>query len=274
MDDQASWYEDVSSRRDQAACNVQPPLAIRLLRALQSHPSIRRRFQKLLNRIPFNASKVQPLFIDWTLDDEVLEMIEQFEVSQLRFSHTDLEPEMIIDVGASCGLSSHTLLSQAPAAKLRAFEPRPDAVRRWLRRMQRLGDKAEIRQAAVGAIDGLATFHEAGVGSSTITARREGSSVPVVSIDQLISEAAAAGLILKIDVEGAERDLLPRWAPLLGKRSVLLVETHHPLSEVQSYSEPLRERGFRWSLLRLREMPQYGGPFADWLVLGPEIRFR
>lgn len=230
----------------------------------------------MLNRIPFRMSydgfSIPPLYIDWTADDEVLEMIEQLETSQLRFSHTTIQPQLIIDVGASCGLSSHVLLGQSPEATLVAFEPRTDAVRRWRGRMRRFGARAEIHQAAIGITSGSVDLEDRGVGSTTGPAQSTKTSVPLMTIDALLG--SESDLVLKLDVEGAERELLPAWAPFLRQNSVLLLETHHDLAEVRRYSEPLRNSGFRWHLLRYRELPQYGGPFAEWLVLGPGITFR
>ena len=83
-----------------------------------------------------------------------------------------------------------------------------------------------------------------------------------------------AKLVLKIDIEGEEKNLLPKIVSRLPGSCVILLETHQPLEEVKSYANRSLQAGFQWNLLRYREMPEFGGPFADWILTGPSVRFR
>jgi FkbM family methyltransferase len=210
------------------------------------------------------------MFIDWRYDDELLELAEAIDASHLLFLHMDFSPRLVIDIGASCGISSFLLLAQASGGTMVSYEPRPDAFERLERRMRPFRQRVRPLPLAVSSTDGALQFVDRGVG----TAR--GSGVGGFRAQTVGVAAIARGLVdelvVKIDIEGGEGELLPLLAPHLPARSILLVETHHDLDCVRVYSQAMRDRGFRWKLLRHRDLPEYGGPFLDWMVLGPGIQ--
>lgn len=211
--------------------------------------------------------------IDWRQDDEVLELIEQIEASTLLFLQTDLKPDLIFDIGASCGISTHILSAQHPSAKTIAYEPRPDAFVRLQRRMNKLFGSHECHQAAVGLHAEIVELKDKGVGTSRANTDDESFTARMAALDEEVIFDKNAKLVLKIDVEGEEKSLLPKIAPQLSKSSVILIETHQSLDEIKNYAYNSLQEGFQWNLLRYREMPEFGGPFADWIVTGPLALF-
>lgn len=212
--------------------------------------------------------------IDWRRDDEVLELIEQIEASTLLFLQTDLKPDLIFDIGASCGISTHILSVQHPSAKTIAYEPRPDAFVRLQRRMEKLPGSHECHQAAVGLHSETVELKDKGVGTTRANPDDESFSCRMVTLDEKVIIDKDTKLVLKMDIEGEEKSLLPKIIPRLPKSSVILLETHQSLDEVKYYANRSLQAGFQWNLLRYREMPEFGGPFSDWIVKGPSVRFK
>lgn len=202
-----------------------------------------------------------------------MELAEQIEASTLLFLQTDLRPDLIFDIGASCGISTHILSAQLPSAKIIAYEPRLDAFVRLQRRMKKLPGSHECHQAAVGTRAQKVELKDKGVGTSRANPNEGSFSVRMVTLDKKEIFNMEAKLVLKIDIEGEEKSILPKIAPHLPKRSVILLETHQSLDEVRNYAGSSLQAGFKWNLLRYREMPEFGGPFADWIVTGASVRF-
>jgi FkbM family methyltransferase len=224
-------------------------------------------------RVSFRNRPLRSFVINWKKDDEVLEVAEQIEASTLLFRQTDLRPEIIYDIGASCGISTHILAAQNPSAKIIAYEPRPDAFGRLQHRMKELPGFHECHRAAVGLHVETVKLKDKGVGTSRASPHEGSFPVRMVTLDGKVIFNKDAKLVLKIDIEGEEKSLLPKIAPQLPKSSVILLETHQSLEEVRNYSDSSLQAGFQWNLLRYREMPEFGGPFADWIVTGPLVRF-
>jgi len=253
-----------------------PPVKM-LLKMLRNRPQLRRLLNPFLKTIPirfsFRNKNLRPFVIDWRKDDEVLELAEQMEASTLLFRQTDLRPEIIYDIGASCGISTHILAAQHPSAKIIAYEPRPDAFGRLQHRMKKLPAFNECYQAAVGLHAETVELKDKGVGTSRASPDEGSFPVRMVTLDEKVIFNKDAKLVLKIDIEGEEESLLPKIVPQLPKSSVILLETHQSLDEVRNYADSSLQAGFQWNLLRYREMPEFGGPFADWIVTGPLVRF-
>jgi FkbM family methyltransferase len=147
----------------------------------------------------------------------------------------DLRRGLVVDVGANEGAFSAGVLAVAPNAEIIAAEPSP-APR--IRMEQRLGalPNVSILNVAVSAASGTATFH--------LTAHDHNSSlhppriemvdaigpgfsqigelqVPTLTLDDLVAGRTVD--VLKIDVQGAELDVLEGGnATLATARSVLL----------------------------------------------------
>ena len=148
------------------------------------------------------------------------------------------------DIGANVGL--YTLLMARRAARVYAFEPLPRNVRYLAATVaaNRLTN-VTIVPCAVAASVGLAAFAEgADWGRGSLGA---GGTQPVgtVSVDAVVERTGSAPALLKIDVEGAEMDVLTGAAALLAShRPALLLSTHSDALRAACLQR-LREIGYR-----------------------------
>jgi FkbM family methyltransferase len=150
-----------------------------------------------------------------------------------------LDGRVAWDVGAHIGFFSLVLAQRC--RQVIAVEPGPDAARR-LRTNAELNDAPiEVVEAAAGATSGTTRLELAADGRMNHVAA-EGVAVRQVTLDEL---AAAHGLpdLVKIDVEGAELDVLTGGKAVLAHRPFLLVEAHSP-ELLASVSALLEESGY------------------------------
>jgi FkbM family methyltransferase len=139
--------------------------------------------------------------------------------------------DVVLDVGANVGF--FTLIAArlvGSEGRVYAFEPLPSNVE-TLRRNVELNALAnvEIIEAAVGAVEGRARL---ALGRSSLDGRliaddqsaEESVEVRVVSLDGVGLRDPAR--VVKIDVEGAEWDVLKGMKDLLRTRPIILCEVH------------------------------------------------
>lgn len=133
-------------------------------------------------------------------------------------------PRIIVDLGANVGYSVLHWLHRAPKARVIAFEPHPahvEAIRENLA-INGLLSKVDLWPAAVGSRGGTAVLSDCGSSSSIVNAAT-GFTVPVVDLYEAVLPPVD---ILKVDIEGAEYDLLddPRLSMLAPR--TLVIEWH------------------------------------------------
>ena len=150
------------------------------------------------------------------------------------------------DVGAHHGYVTLCLASRVgPTGRVVAFEP-SERNRRLLGRHVRWNALANvsIQPFALGARDGESRF--GGTGTSKMMHLGEGEErVAVRSAESLIASGACrAPTLLKIDVEGAEADVLRGAVRILRKDARLLVAMHSREADTQC-AAILRAAGFQ-----------------------------
>ncbi len=141
--------------------------------------------------------------------------------------------DVVVDVGANYGEFS-VPASLSGAATVLAVEPNPGVNALLRRSIERNGGSATVTCCLVGSTVGLAGLDVAAnsrVGSMS-SDRSAGSVVlPVTTLDELASPALPDGgsLLAKIDVEGAEADVIAGARRLMARAgvAVLLVESLH-----------------------------------------------
>jgi FkbM family methyltransferase len=145
---------------------------------------------------------------------------------------------LAVDAGAHIGLFT-VLMAQlvGPQGRVLSFEPTATTfgILRRTVALNDLGGVADCRQEAVSRSRGHVEFyvdeHDVSNANSTVrTDRAIGSvRVPSVSIDDLAAEHPQAASCLKIDVEGAELEVLRGAAATLGRdRPALALDIHPP----------------------------------------------
>lgn len=173
--------------------------------------------------------------------------------------------DWVIDCGAFSGM--FTLLAHAyfPAAQLVAIEPEPHNFSRLQRNLRLNHLSVEEIHAAAGIAEGVARFAGDGFSGHVATAREAGTlAVPLMSLASLLRRVQSKRLVLKLDVEGAEREILPDILPVLPEQTALFLETHH---EDDGYLRPFFAAGFHHKLIR--EHAGEGVPFRDRLLIRP-----
>lgn len=143
----------------------------------------------------------------------------------------------VIDAGANIGLATYYVRRMCKAGKVICFEPNPETFA-VLRANAAAGkwDNVVLHNAAVAATDGEAEFAvmaDAPLAASMAprnTDRVTGHiKVPTLNLRPFLQEPVG---LLKIDIEGAEADVLEACADALGLVENIFVEVHPVHGEV------------------------------------------
>jgi len=139
----------------------------------------------------------------------------------------------IVDVGANVGAATLWFAARAPAARIVAVEPSPDAVGRLSANLtrNRLDDRVRVVPAALGGRSGVAHLGPAttSVGARTLGAPVPGSTeVPLTTLDDILDSNTLASVdLLKLDCEGAEYEILLSAPQALLRRIGTIVGEYH-----------------------------------------------
>jgi len=155
----------------------------------------------------------------------------------------------VLDVGAHVGY--YTLLSArlaGPGGRVIAFEPNP---RNWdfLRRHVAINglDTVEVEQAAASSAAGTARF-DFGTGSGTGRLADGGAlEVRTVRLDDFCRERSLRPTAIKIDVEGAELEVLRGAEEMVRTARPVIFRSTHGARVHGACLEWLRERQYRLS---------------------------
>lgn len=189
---------------------------------------------------------------------------ETVEAASYRAFVDAVRPGMVVyDVGAHVGTYSILALQRsAPAGRVVAYEPFA-YTRRFLERHLHWNAGAEralVRDACCGAAAGTAEFFFApgqaeGMNGLVPVAGFSKMTVPVVTLDAEVAELGLVPDLIKIDVEGAEWDVL-RGAErtLAAHRPTLFLSVHPDALSRQGLAAAdieawLAQRGYAWRVL-------------------------
>ncbi len=172
-------------------------------------------------------------------------------------------PDLILDVGANIGLSTRFFLGRYPSARVVAFEPDPALFACLERNVAEFGpDRVELQQAAVWREAGELPFYAEGADGGRLSAGPEATlTVPAVTLDRWLDAERID--LLKIDVEGAEGEILESIAGRLGAVQRLFVEYHSQPGEPQRLDRILAifgSAGMRYHVQPVLISPR---PFAE-----------
>jgi FkbM family methyltransferase len=154
----------------------------------------------------------------------------------------------IVDAGTHIGVTTRYFKSLYPDAEIHGFEPDPRTWRIALRNTEALRD-VHIRNEALSSTNGTLTLARSTEGSwatSAYTGDGEKFTVRSVTLDSIITELGEVD-ILKLDVEGAEWDVL-RASGLLDQVACIVGELHATAGvSAEDFLGMLTSRGFRIS---------------------------
>ena len=132
---------------------------------------------------------------------------------------------LIIDAGANIGTASIFFRSLYPEAIIVAVEPDPDNLV-VLKENSGQGKHFTVIEAAIGSETGHVSVVQQGLGWATKTVRSE-EGVKVTTINEIISTFQDCDLFLvKIDIEGFEKDLFASSTEWLALSSAVIIELH------------------------------------------------
>jgi len=142
----------------------------------------------------------------------------------------------VFDVGANIGMFTLKATCRARAARTYAFEPNPEAFSRLLTNLRENNVTTVTACAqAVGAAPGAGWYDPAGastVGHLLLEEDQECSRavrVEVVSLSAVVEQERIDVIhLLKLDAEGAEREVLRGAEPILGRVERIVMEYHSP----------------------------------------------
>lgn len=132
---------------------------------------------------------------------------------------------VIVDAGANIGAASLWFRANYPEAAIVAIEPEPGNGAILHRNLDGRPNIA-ILDAAIGAEPGFVAIENDESGWGARTERAE-QGIPVVTVTQAIATVPdGVPLIVKIDIEGFERDLFARNLDWLAGSYVVIIEPH------------------------------------------------
>lgn len=173
---------------------------------------------------------------------------EFFEDGRMNFKSSSAKP-VIYDCGANVGVSILFYKSLYPNAIIKAFEPDPKVFACLKSNMEnnQVKDVELVNKAVWNSNDGVSFGQEGADGGSVFF---EGNKVtlPSVRLKELLQREEKIDL-LKIDIEGAEMEVLNDCQSELKKVQYLFVEYHSWLNQKQELDKLLNiltENGFRY----------------------------
>jgi FkbM family methyltransferase len=163
-----------------------------------------------------------------------------------------LGPVSVIDLGANIGLSAVYFSRVLEIGEIIAVEPDPDNFRMLSENLRRAGlaNRTTAVRAFAGADRGFAELHDSGNGAwgMRMGAVSE-TGTPVVPLAAIAGLAkTGAPMVLKCDIEGAERQLFLRirdWGHLI---RYIVLELHAEFLPVEELLACLASSGFEWTI--------------------------
>jgi len=144
----------------------------------------------------------------------------------------DARPGTILDLGANTGLASLYFRTQFPEAQIVAVEPDPANFAMMQRHLGALPG-VELIQAAVWSRDGEITLTDPGIGSWAMRVEESSQSagsqcqVAALSLPSLLKHFPQGRVdLLKMDVEGAEKEVFESSAAWIENIDAIVIELH------------------------------------------------
>ncbi len=172
----------------------------------------------------------------------------------------------ILDCGANIGLASLYFKRLYPHASITAFEADPAIAGQLARNLRVNGTDVEVVAAAVWTRTGDVTFAADRADSGSLVNTETGPSrtsirVPSVRLADIVAREPIS--LLKLDIEGAEAEVLRDIAPYLGNVDALLLEVHEFRPESRRLPELLQllgAAGMRYSVSHVTPLPDLDAP--------------
>lgn len=172
---------------------------------------------------------------------EVLHTYKELFEQEIYNFKTETNSPFIIDCGANIGLSVLYFKKLFPEATVLAFEPDADNFRLLQQNVAQNNLKGvECRQHAVWIHNNSIRFSSVGTQASQITKEEEAKNTVQVRAERLADILRTSKVdFLKIDIEGAEAEVIKDCEPFLENVQTLFVEYHGRAHETDKLTELL-----------------------------------
>lgn len=159
-----------------------------------------------------------------------------------------IRPGLVIDLGANIGLASVWLATRYQASEVIAVEPVPSNEELTRRNLQQNTVKAAVIPAAVGSRDGSVKFVEHAESNFGHADYSLTGTTPMVSMKSVLARYAQGKRIdlLKMDIEGAEEELLSANLEWLQSVDAIITELHPGVIDASGVIATLQRQGFRY----------------------------
>jgi FkbM family methyltransferase len=181
---------------------------------------------------------------------------EIFYQEHYKFISSVKEP-IIIDCGANIGLSVLYFKMLAPKASVIAIEADPDVAEILKKNLEINNCQAEIVTKAVWTTNNeILSFGKAGADAGSLFSTANVTLVETIRLKDIIEKYSEIEL-LKIDIEGAEIDVIKDCKTVLFKVKKVFIEFHSFPDKPQQLEDILSimvDQGFRYKILPARKM--------------------
>lgn len=176
-------------------------------------------------------------------------------------SRVPFAPTHVIDCGGHVGFFSALARTTYPEVPIMIFEPNPDNIP-WLQcNLAALGNRITVHIAAVSTYDGTSRFTaDASNGGRLEKSEIAGTEVRVMDLAKCVPSGNDIALLLKVDIEGEEKHLVPHVLPALPHRCAIFLETHDGATIREYLIARLVDSGFR--VTEIRDRGDYADIFA------------
>ncbi|MBU2472872.1 MAG: FkbM family methyltransferase [Patescibacteria group bacterium] len=169
----------------------------------------------------YYSIKFKPLIIRKNTSD--IEVFKQIFVSREYDFPVNIEPKVIVDAGANAGYSTLYFHNRFPKAKVIAIEPEENNFSILKLNTSRY-KQIELVKAGLWYKKTNLKIVDAGLGEWGFKTE-EGGDIPTITIDELVNRYNEID-ILKMDIEGAEKEFFSHNCDWLNRVNILIIELH------------------------------------------------
>jgi FkbM family methyltransferase len=161
------------------------------------------------------------------------------------------QPRLIWDLGANIGLTMADMAVRFPSARIVGVEIDRENVELARRNLRPWADRCEVLEAGIWPEDGEIRYHRlvGGTAGHHVADVPDDAGVviaPAVSPGTLLARSGPQAVVdfAKIDIEGAERELLRKGTEWTARVRTITVEVHEPYT-AQECERDLQALGFQ-----------------------------